>query len=112
MFLRMIYSVCVEQVSNEALQGYRFSFLSGLPWLLIYGRILISPEILYGYPRLKIHPKQEYGLLKINEWAWIYDPFTIADFQTGKLQLDTKSVVLSYIFDLEQYVQKYHPFRN
>jgi len=112
MFLRIIYSICVEKLSNEPLQAYRFSIVTVVPWLLIYGRILITPEILYGYPRFKKRTMKDQEVTPINDRAWIYDEGTISNFQKEILKCNIKKRVLFQIIALESFIYKNNPFRN
>ena len=112
MFLRIIYSICIEKISYETLQAYRFSIVTVVPWLLIYGRILITPEILYGYPRFKKLMVKAQEKIPINDMAWIYDEGTISNFQNEILKCGIKKRVLSQIIVLESFIYKNNPFRK
>ncbi|WP_418603540.1 helix-turn-helix domain-containing protein [Hwangdonia sp.] len=112
MFLRIIYSIYIEKISHAPLQGYKFSWVTVFPWLLIYGRVLITPEILYGCPQLKKRTITNYDNLNINDSAWIYDEKVCADLQSVFWQFESKNIVLPYILDLEKFINKNHPFRD
>lgn len=112
MFFRIIYSIWVEKISNEPLQAYRFSIMAVVPWLLIYGRILITPEILYGYPRFKKRKIKDQEEIPINGRAWIYGECTISNFQKEILKCGIKKRALSQIITLEDFIHKNNPFRN
>ncbi|WP_157831502.1 helix-turn-helix domain-containing protein [Confluentibacter flavum] len=112
MFFRIIYSIGVEKISNEPLQAYRFSIMAVVPWLLIYGKILITPEILYGYPRFKKRKIKDQEVIPINDRAWIYDESTISNFQKEILKCGMKKRVLSQIITLEDFIHQTNPFRN
>ena len=112
MYLRIIYSICVEKIVNEPLQAAKFSLWAVIPWLLIYGRILITPEILYGCPKLKSRSIKRVKNLKINNLIWIYDLNTLSNSLDENEYPKTQRIVLSYILDLENYIFENHPFRN
>ncbi|WP_221930765.1 helix-turn-helix domain-containing protein [Changchengzhania lutea] len=111
LFLRILYSVYSEKISNQLLQAHNFSFVTIIPWLFVYGKILINPEILYGYPKLEKRLIEIQKITTVNNSIWIYDLANISKLDNKKHSCNIKNV-LPYIADIENIVQEKHPFRN
>jgi AraC-like DNA-binding protein len=112
LFLRILYSISSEKISNELFQAKTYSFLVIIPWFLIYGKILISPEILYGYPKLKKHIAEIQSQTTATDPIWIFDSTTISNPQDKKLGSNIKKNILPYISNIENFISKECPFRN
>ena len=50
--IRLIISLFVDFSNDNFLTGHPFSVVSSIFWLSIFGKILITPEILFGLPKL------------------------------------------------------------
>lgn len=112
LFLRILYSISSEKISDELFQAKNYSFLVIIPWFLVYGKILISPEILYGYPKLKKRIAEIQSQTTTIDHIWVFDSITISNPQDKKLSSNIKKRVLPYISDIEYFVSKEYPFRN
>tara|TARA_R110002049_G_scaffold90686_2_gene227089 strand:- start:3738 stop:4835 length:1098 start_codon:yes stop_codon:yes gene_type:complete len=112
LFLRILYSISFEKISDELFRAKSYSSLVIIPWFLIYGKILISPEILYGYPKLKKRIAKIQNQVNINEHIWVFDSISISNLQDKKLSSNIEQRVLPYISDIENYVNKERPFKN
>lgn len=49
---RLFVSLFFELQEGIRLRGFRFQWISAVIWLLVLYKIIVSPEILYGYPEL------------------------------------------------------------
>lgn len=112
LLLRILYSVYSEKMSGELFRAQNYSFLVIVPWLLIYGNILINPEILYGYPKLKKKVIEIQNQLNTYNHVWIYNSVHISNLQDKKLSNSLEKRILPYIADIENFVNKEHPFRD
>lgn len=111
LFLRILVSIYSEKMSNSLFQAHNYSFFVILPWLLIYGKIFVNPEILYGYPKLTKRPSTFQNEVNFTDHVWIFDLKDISNSQDRK-KANAKIREASYISDIEYFVEKYHPFRN
>jgi AraC-like DNA-binding protein len=107
LFFRILCSIYSEKLSNELFRALNYSYLVIIPWLLVYGKIFINPEILYGYPKLikRLNPFQKH--INFAEHVWIFD---LKDTSKKLGSMEVKTV--SYISELEHFVENHHPFRN
>lgn len=112
LFLRILYALSFEKISDELFRAKSHSFLVIIPWLLIYGKILISPEILYGYPKLKMRVAKFQNQVQVDNPIWIFNLKHISNIQDKKLSDSIKERVLPYINDIENFVNKDYPFRS
>ncbi|WP_157757651.1 helix-turn-helix domain-containing protein [Pseudalgibacter alginicilyticus] len=112
LFIRILYSISLEKISDRLFQGKSYSSLTLIPWLFIYGKILISPEILYGYPKLKKRVAYLQNQVTLNDHIWVFDSINISNLQDKKLSSTIEERILPYISDIENYVNKEHPFRD
>src|SRR5690606_9559579 len=111
LFFRILYAVYTEKF-YEVFKGQNYSFMIIIPWLLVYGKILVNPEILYGYPKLKRRIIEGQNQVGLNDHIWIYDSIHISNLQDKKLSRNIKNRVLPYISDIENFVKNEQPFRN
>ena len=112
LFLRILYSIYTEKISDELFRAQNYSFLVIIPWFIIYGKILINPEILYGYPQLKKRVLAIQEQITSTDHIWIFDLKHISNLQDKRLSNIIKKSVIPYITDIENYVDNEHPFRN
>lgn len=112
MFFRILLSIYSEKISNESFQAHNYSFFVIIPWLLIYGKIFIHPEILYGYPKLTKRLNTFQHEVSFTDHVWIFDLKDISNPQDKKLSASIETRVVPYISEIEHYVEKQHPFRN
>jgi AraC-like DNA-binding protein len=109
---RILYSIYSEKVSNELFQAHKYSFLVIIPWLLVYGKILVNPEILYGYPKLKKRIMKIENQVNSADHVWIFDLKGVSNPKDKKLSHGIKEKAIPYISDIENFVEKEHPFRS
>lgn len=112
LMFRILVSVYSEKLSNEAFQAHDYSFFVIIPWLIIYGKILINPEILYGYPKLIKRFNTFQNEVDLTDHVWIFDLKDISNSQDKKLSANIEARVVPYISEIESFVDKQHPFRN
>ncbi|MDG1728974.1 MAG: helix-turn-helix domain-containing protein [Algibacter sp.] len=112
LFFRIIYSIYSEKIINELFQAKNYSFLVVIPWLFIYGKILVNPEILYGYPKLKKRVAEIQNQESVNNKIWVFHAINISNIQDKKLSNNINKSVMSYVSEIENFVNKEHPFRK
>jgi hypothetical protein len=98
---------------NEIIKGHSYQWISAVIWLTIILKILISPEILYGYNALhkKISENRNVNLV-LND-IWNISPNTILN-NSQHLILKEKidQNILDYIKEIENISFKFEMFRN
>jgi AraC-like DNA-binding protein len=112
LILRLVLSFSVEILENNAIGGNPFQFIQCFIWLVIFAKILITPEILFGLPHLTKRINQ----ISLNQVEidgnWKLDEIAISNVQDLKLKEKLDIRILGYIEDLEHLVLEQHYFRN
>ncbi len=109
---RLLIALCFEVFSGRKFSGNTISIAQSFLLLLVFLKILLSPEILFGYPRLT---KQETNIdegIKINDYIWETTVLNISNKQESKLKNKLANKTDSYIISIESFVEKTNPFRN
>ena len=112
LFLRIIYSIYINKNAQELFHTQHRVFFVVIFWLLIYGKILISPGILYGYSKLKKQVSEIQDQINIPNKIWTFNSTHILNVQDKKLSNTIKNNIASYISDIENFADNEHPFRN
>ncbi len=112
LILRLMISFGVELWENNVIGGTPFQSIHCLIWLIIFSKVLISPEILYGLPNLTKRIKQITSIQAELDVNWKLDEIAINNLQDLKLKEKLDRRILGYIEDLEQLVMDNHYFRN
>lgn len=111
--IRLLTSLTYEVFYEKSLSGGKFSYiLAAFIWLLILIKLLISPEILHGLPKLKkrIQSKE---LENVKHHAiWNLKKIQIKNEQDQKLQEKIEDKLMELIQQIEDFVQKERIFRN
>lgn len=110
--VRLIISLFIDFSQDNLLTGHPFSLVSSIFWLIIFGKILITPEILFGLPKLTQRLQN-----RINENAEIRDFWNSQvtqmenqnDFKMRD-KMDTK--VMELIQEIEAVIATTHLFKN
>lgn len=110
---RLLTSMFYELQHKSSLIGSNYLWISALIWLSLLIKILVSPEILYGYNTLfeKADENRIDNLALLHVW----DTSTRQEItNTQHLQLREKinSSILGYIEAIEKITLKDHIFRN
>jgi AraC-like DNA-binding protein len=73
MIVRLIISMIFELKRNSFISGEYLIFITSIIWIVIFIKILITPEILYGYSLLNKKSKENknYVTTKISHWKEI-----------------------------------------
>lgn len=111
--LRLLVSIILKTFHEEQIKGLSHQWVSSAIWLFILLKILISPEILYGYDVLyqKINENRNTDLV-LNE-LWDTSPNTIVNnSQHLVLKEKIEKNIVSYIEQIEKISFEYKLFRN
>lgn len=103
MAVRLLGSIFFELNFRSSIKGFSFQWISALIWLLVLFKILVSPEILYGYDVLhkKIDEKRQKDLFLNSVWN-INPKIEINNAQHLQLKDKVESNILTYIEEIEK----------
>lgn len=110
--LRLVLSMLHEWSKGSELTGHSMLIIQVTFWLTIFLKILVSPEILFGLPKIgkKIHAFAVSEISVSNFWN--SDAFEIANEQDKKLKDKVDTRILILIEEIEYLAQKMNYFRN
>lgn len=109
--MRLLVAVIIEIYYNESNKGHSYQWISSIIWLLISFKILISPEVLYGYNAMykKINENTSFVLHSV----WKLSSKIKTNNCHHKILKEKIDVnLLSYIKEIENISLKYELFRN
>ncbi|WP_162623250.1 helix-turn-helix domain-containing protein [Confluentibacter sediminis] len=109
---RVLFSLYSEKLLDELFRAHNYSVLVIMPWLLLYGKILINPEILHGYPKLKKRLIKIENNINFTDHVWVFDLKDISNPQDKILSDSIEERVVPYITEIENFVEKENPFRT
>lgn len=110
--LRLIVSLAFESVTSTQLTGKTLTFLQVILWLIIFMKILISPEILFGMPQLSVKESNTISKSKAEISYWYIGEIDIANQQDRKLKEKVDSKILELIEEIEFLAKEKNFFRN
>ncbi|MFV8342066.1 helix-turn-helix domain-containing protein [Flavobacterium sp. XS2P39] len=110
---RLFVSIFIEMYYNESIKGHSYQWISAIIWLTIILKILISPEILYGYNALQKKISENRNVCLVLNNIWNMAP-TIELNNSQHLILKEKidQNILDYIKEIETISFKFELFRN
>jgi AraC-like DNA-binding protein len=113
MVIRLLGSIFFELNFGNTIKGFSFQWIAALIWLLILFKILVSPEILYGYNALykKIDENRNRNLTLASIWNTT-PKIDINNLQHLQLKEKIDLNILTYIEDVEKISIKDKIFRN
>lgn len=94
--VRLIISLLIDFSQNTLLSGNPFSIVSSILWIIIFGKILITPEILFGLPKLNQRIKNfQVEKIVLNNF-WKSDISAIENQNDFKMRdkMDQKALVI------------------
>lgn len=111
--IRLIAALFIDLYYNQSLKGFNYQWISSCIWLLILIKILISPEILYGYNALnkKINENRNTDLV-LNEIWRISPTINLNNSQHLTLKEKIDKNILTYIEEIEKLSFEYELFRD
>ncbi|MFV5692094.1 helix-turn-helix domain-containing protein [Flavobacterium sp. LT1R49] len=111
--IRVLSSLFIEVYYNQNTKGHSYQWISSFIWLLILIKILISPEILYGYNALnrKINENRNTNLILNKIWK-IAPNINLNNAQHLVLKEKIDTNILTYIEEIEKLSFEYELFRD
>nr|WP_315132126.1 AraC family transcriptional regulator [uncultured Flavobacterium sp.] len=111
--VRLLVSIFLEISNNSYARGFSYLWISAIVWLLVLFRILISPEILYGYDVLnkKINENRGSSLILKNVWKTSID-VKLSNNHHIILKEKIEKNLLVYIQKIEKQSFRYEIFRD
>jgi AraC-like DNA-binding protein len=109
---RFIASITYEWLKGSELKGNYMIFIQVAFWLVVFIKILISPEILYGLPKLN---RKIYSLVETEitlPTFWNMNGLEIANEQDKKLKEKVDTRILGLIEEIEYLAVNKNYFRN
>lgn len=94
----------------------RFQWIGAIVWILIFFKVLISPELLYGYPIYEIKKETKKETKESNmslDTDWIVE-FNVEQKkdQDSKLQEKIDKNIIQYISEIEEISRKFELFQD
>lgn len=110
---RLLVSLFLETKTEGFISGQYGIWITSIVWVLIYIKILITPEILYGYSFLqnKREDNKNHGNKKISQWKLV-SKATITNIQDLQLSEKIKQNIESHIADIDRIMENNDFFRN
>ncbi|OYX84817.1 MAG: hypothetical protein B7Y83_06895 [Flavobacteriales bacterium 32-34-25] len=111
--IRLCVSLFIEISQNQPLKGLSFQWLSSIIWIILLIKILVTPEILYGYKLLneKLNENRNSNLV-FNE-IWKMQPICeIKNIQHLILKEKINLNLQNYFEEIEKIALQYDVFRD
>jgi len=109
--LRLIGSILYETISSNELTGKPLTIIQVGLWLIIFIKILISPEILYGMPKLENQVNKNVSFKNQPEF-WHIGEMDILNQQDKKLREKVDTKISDLIEQIEFLAKEKNFFRN
>lgn len=102
------------EINNKSFNfGSTKLWISAIFWLVLYLKIIISPEILYGYTFLNAKINQYKNADNQTIGFWVNDPkIAITNVQNHQLFEKIKENLSSYMSEVDQFSFNTHAYRN
>lgn len=111
--VRLAAALFLEIYYNQNMKGYNYQWISAFIWLLILIKILISPEILYGYNALNKKLNENKNTNLALETIWIRANNTKSNnIQHEALKEKIEENIINYIQEIEKVSLEYELFRD
>jgi AraC-like DNA-binding protein len=102
----------VEMKSNQIVNAQNGLWASSIVWLVIFAKILTTPEILYGYSYLAKKSREINSISKtISNWNLV-SKIEINNIQDQQLKEKIDTKIEKYIHDIETNLLQDNYFRN
>lgn len=111
--IRLILSMFIELNEGFFIFGRKQIWLSALFWLVLYFKIIISPEILYGYTFLNAKINEHRNTANHTLAFWTYNPkISTTNSQDHQLFEKIKENLSSYMAEVDQFSFNTDAYRN
>lgn len=109
---RLVYSVFSEIKEETRIMGYHGSLVISVIWLVVFVKVLRSPELLYGYPKLKNITAQIDQIPTETSSLWSRGDVDIINLKDVKLSESISAKIEPYFIKIEDYVTSNRFFSN
>lgn len=101
--IRLLGAIFYEYHNKTNMRGFSFQWISGIIWFLVLFKILVSPEILYGYTMIhkKIDKNRNENLALNHIWD-INPKVEINNLKHIQLRSKIEPNILTYIEEIEK----------
>lgn len=101
--IRLLVAIFYELQNENNMRGFSFQWISAMIWLLVLFKILVSPEILYGYTMIhkKIDKNRNENLALNHIWD-INPKVEINNLKHIQLRNKIEPNILTYIEEIEK----------
>lgn len=108
--LRLIYSFSEEVIQNNYSYGHSYLWISAVVWLIIFLRILIFPEILYGHTYLlyRVEEEEKRAATLISSFWKNEVSGKIINAQDLQLQQKINGLISNYMKEIDQFTADTH----
>ena len=111
--VRVTTALFTELYYNQNMKGYNYQWISAFIWLLILIKILISPEILYGYNALNKKLNKNKNTNLVLKTIWITsNTIKLNNIQHEALKEKIEENIINYIKEIEKISLEYELFRD
>jgi AraC-like DNA-binding protein len=111
--IRLTAALFIEIYYHQNMKGYNYQWIAAFIWLLILIKILISPEILYGYNALNKKLNENKNTDLVLKTIWITPNTTkVNNIQHEALKEKIEENLINYIKEIEKVSLEYELFRN
>ena len=111
--VRVTTALFTELYYNQNMKGYNYQWISAFIWLLILIKILISPEILYGYNALNKKLNENKNTNLVLKTIWITsNTIKLNNIQHEALKEKIEENIINYIKEIEKISLEYELFRD
>jgi hypothetical protein len=98
--------------SNQRITAKYALWVSSIVWLIVFYKIISTPEILYGYSYLKKKTNEFMHISKsIFQWNLV-SKIAINNTQDQQLKEKIESKIENYIYNIDALIRENHYFRN
>ena len=111
--LRLLISLFIENRDEGIISGMYGIWITSIIWIVIFIKILTSPEILYGYSFLHKKSKENKNYITTNISHWkVVSKVKITNVQDMQLSEKMKPNIEKYINEIDDLVEKNDFFKN
>lgn len=111
-FLRLLMVLGYEVITDQSFSGHTNSLVQSFLLFSVVLKIILNPEILFGYPKLIGQNEDFETTITINNQIWETIICEITNIQEAKLKEKITQKTNSYISAIDSYVEKNNPFRD
>ena len=112
LIIRLLISFIYEFLSHKNLSGDAFILFPSISWMIIFLKIIISPEILFGIPKLNKKIKRNYNASITIHPFWKIHQDLIPNQKDNKLKDRIDENILNIIKEIEFIAVNQRFFRN